>query len=392
MINKNISEMLAKFKELFGDIRPECFFAPGRVNLIGEHTDHNGGYVFPCAISFGIWALAAIKPRDTVKLYSMNFDDKNIIEVPAHGLKYDKKYNWANYPLGVINVLEKHGYALPSGVDILFYGNLPDGAGLSSSAAIEVLTARALNDLFNFNLDGVKIALFAQEAENNFVGMHCGIMDQFASSMGKKNNAVLLDCATLKYEYAPLDLGDYKIVITNSNVPHSLNSSDYNLRRKQCEEAVNYINKITPIKKLCELSPSDFKAVKDAIKTPEALRRARHAITENARTIQAYNALKSGDLMTFGKLMNESHISLRDDYQVTIPELDALAELAWEQDGVAGSRMTGGGFGGCTVSIVKGNLIDNFIKNVGDGYLKRTGRKADFYVTETSDGAGRIEL
>lgn len=392
MNNQNISEMLTRFKELFGDIRPECFFAPGRVNLIGEHTDHNGGYVFPCAISFGIWALAAIKPRDTVRLFSINFPDTGVIEIPVKNIIYNKKNDWANYPLGVINILEKHGYSLPSGLDILFYGNLPEGAGLSSSAAIEVLTARALNDLFNFNLDGVKIALYAQEAENNFVGMRCGIMDQFASSMGKKDCAVLLDCATLKYEYAPLNLGDYKIVITNSNVPHSLNTSNYNLRRQQCEEALNYINKVTPIKKLCELNLSEFKAVKDAIKSPDALKRARHAISENARTIQAVNALKAGDLNTFGKLMNQSHISLRDDYEVTIPELDALAELAWAQDGVVGSRMTGGGFGGCTVSIVKENLIEDFIKNVGENYLKRTGRKADFYVTDTSDGARKINF
>ncbi|MBR0096726.1 MAG: galactokinase [Synergistaceae bacterium] len=384
--------MLKKFQEIFGDNRPECFFAPGRVNLIGEHTDHEGGFVFPCAISFGIKALAAVRPRDTIRLYSLNFDNNKIIEVPINNIKYDKANDWANYPLGVINIFAQHGYNLPSGLDILFSGNLPEGAGLSSSAAIEVLTGRVINDLFNFNLDGVKIALYAQEAENNFVGMHCGIMDQFASSMGRKDHAVLLDCATLKYEYAPLSLGDYKIVITNSNMPHSLNNSAYNLRREQCEAALSDLQKIVKIKKLCELNLSEFKAVKDAIKTPEALKRARHAISENARTLQAVNALKAGDLKTFGELMNASHVSLRDDYEVAIPELDILAELAWACEGVAGSRMTGGGFGGCTVSIVKESFIENFKNKVGENYFKRTGRKADFYVTETSDGARRVEI
>ncbi|MBR1602836.1 MAG: galactokinase [Synergistaceae bacterium] len=386
----NKENLLKSFTELYGDVRPECFFAPGRVNLIGEHTDHEGGYVFPCAIAFGIYALAAVRPRDTVRLYSLNFDNNKIIEVPINNIKYDKANDWANYPLGVINIFERHGYKLPSGLDILFCGNLPEGAGLSSSAAIEVLTGRIINDLFNFNLDGVKIALYAQEAENDFVGMHCGIMDQFASSMGKKDNAVLLDCASLKYEYAPLNLGEYKIVITNSNMPHSLNNSAYNLRREQCEAALSDLQKVIKIKKLCELNLSEFKAVKDAVKSPEALKRARHAISENARTLQAVQALKAGDLKTFGELMNASHISLKDDYEVTIPELDILAELAWAQDGVAGSRMTGGGFGGCTVSIVKESCIDEFKKHVGEKYLVRTGRKADFYVTETADGARKI--
>ena len=386
----NKENLLKSFTELYGDNRPECFFAPGRVNLIGEHTDHEGGYVFPCAIAFGIYALAAVRPRDTVRLYSLNFDNKKIIEVPINNIKYDKANDWANYPLGVINIFERHGYKLPSGLDILFCGNLPEGAGLSSSAAIEVLTGRIINDLFNFNLDGVKIALYAQEAENDFVGMHCGIMDQFASSMGKKDNAVLLDCASLKYEYAPLNLGEYKIVITNSNMPHSLNNSAYNLRREQCEAALSDLQKVIKIKKLCELNLSEFKAVKDAIKSLEALKRARHAISENARTLQAVQALKAGDLKTFGELMNASHISLRDDYEVTIPELDLLAELAWAQEGVAGSRMTGGGFGGCTVSIVKESCIDEFKRSVGEKYLAKTGRKADFYVTETADGARKI--
>ncbi len=384
-------DMAARFREIYGGEKPEAFFAPGRVNLIGEHTDHEGGHVFPCAIAFGIWALAAVRPGKTLRLCSLNFEEKGVVEAPLHALEHDPARGWANYPLGVIRVLEDHGHALPAGLDLLFWGNLPEGAGLSSSAAIEVLTARIANDLFGLGRDGVKLAVLSQEAENKFIGVQCGIMDQFAVSMGKKDHAILLDCAKLEYRYAPLALGDCKLVITNSNVPHSLASSEYNLRRQQCEAALADIRRLRPgIKNLCELSREDFDAVKDAIKTPEALRRARHAITEDARALRAVAALEGGDLATFGELMKGSHLSLRDDYQVTVPELDALAELAWGQPGVVGSRMTGGGFGGCTVSIVKEAAVEDFIREVGEGYTKRTGRTASFYVTETSDGAGRV--
>ena len=394
-------DLTARFYELYGGEKPETFFAPGRVNLIGEHTDHEGGHVFPCAIAFGIWALAAVRPGKTLRLCSLNFEDKGVVEAPVHALEHDpargrqeaRFAGWANYPLGVIRVLEDHGHALPAGLDLLFWGNLPEGAGLSSSAAIEVLTARIANDLFGLGLDGVKLALLSQEAENKFIGVQCGIMDQFAVSMGKKDHAILLDCAKLEYRYAPLALGDCKLVITNSNVPHSLASSEYNLRRQQCEAALADIQRVRPgIKNLCELSREEFDVVKDAIKTPEALRRARHAITEDARALRAVAALEGGDLATFGELMKGSHLSLRDDYQVTVPELDALAELAWVQPGVVGSRMTGGGFGGCTVSIVKEAAVEDFIREVGESYTRRTGRTASFYVTETSDGAGRAAL
>ncbi len=382
--------MIARFHELYGkDARPQLFFAPGRVNLIGEHTDHEGGHVFPCAIAFGIWALAAVRPGKTMRLCSLNFEEKGVMQAPTHGLENDSALGWANYPLGVIRILEDHGCALPAGLDLLFWGNLPEGAGLSSSAAIEVLTARVANDLFSLGLDGVKLAVLSQEAENKFIGVQCGIMDQFTVSMGKKDHAILLDCAKLDYRYAPLPLKDYRIVIANSNVPHSLASSEYNLRRQQCEAALADIARVRPVKKLCALSVEEFDAVKDAIRTPEALRRARHAITEDARTLRAVEALESGNLNIFGELMKASHLSLRNDYEVTIPELDALAELAWDQPGVLGSRMTGGGFGGCTVSIVNEAAVEDFIHSVGEGYTRRTGRTASFYVTETADGAGK---
>ncbi|MCR5347281.1 MAG: galactokinase [Fretibacterium sp.] len=384
-------DMTARFYELYGkDTQPELFFAPGRVNLIGEHTDHEGGHVFPCAIDFGIWALAAVCPGETVRLCSLNFGDQGVVEAPAHGIEHDIARGWANYPLGVLRILEDHGYALPAGLNLLFQGNLPEGAGLSSSAAIEVLTACIVNDLFGFGLDGVKRALLSQEAENRFIGVQCGIMDQFAVSMGKKDHAILLDCAKLDYRYAPLPLGGCRLVIANSNVPHSLASSEYNLRRQQCEAALADIQKVRPAENLCELSEDEFNAVQEAIRTPEALRRARHAVTEDARAVRAVAALEAGDLVTFGELMKGSHLSLRNDYEVTIPELDALAELAWAHPGVVGSRMTGGGFGGCTVSIVERDAVEDFIRVVGEEYARRTGRRASFYVTGTANGAGRV--
>ncbi len=392
-----LEEMYGAFGKIFGsDTGTETFFSPGRVNLIGEHTDHEGGYVFPCAIDFGIYALAQKNSHGTLRLYSMNFDGG--YDCPFE-ISYDdirEKLNgsrsWVNYPLGVANILMKYGHTLTSGLDILYKGNLPDGAGLSSSAALEVLTVRIFSDILGLNIDGVKAALYSQEAENNFVGMHCGIMDQFAVSMGKRNNAVLLNCSTLEYSYAPLELGTCRIVITNSNVPHSLVGSEYNLRRQQCEQALSDIRKVREISCLCGLTPNELDEVSYAVKDPVNLRRAVHAVSENARAIRASQALKSGDLAMFGRLMNASHVSLRDNYAVTVPELDVLAGLAWEFPGVLGSRMTGGGFGGCTVSIVESDRVQAFREHIGSEYERLTGRKASFYETGVTDGAGRIVL
>ncbi len=386
--------ILQEFKKIYGtdlNIEPTKFFAPGRVNLIGEHTDHEGGNVFPCAINLGIYALANLRPGNSVRLCSLNFDEnKTPFEINFSDIKLQDSIKWVNYPLGVINILQNLGHKFNSGIDILYYGNLPDGAGLSSSAAIEVLTARIFNELYNLNLDGVDLAKISQRAENEFVGMHCGIMDQFAVSMGKKNNAVLLNCSSLKYSYAPLNLDSCKIIITNSNVQHSLAGSEYNLRREQCENALKDLQTVKNIKCLCDLTPEEFENLSGSIKNPESFKRAKHVIYENARTLNATEKLKAGDLKAFGKLMDESHISLRDYYQVTIFELDTLAELAWKIPGVYGSRMTGGGFGGCTVSIVDKNIIDEFKNSVGENYKKSTGRSASFYIVDTSDGANKI--
>ena len=388
-----MENMTKTFAKIFGSAIPEKFFAPGRVNLIGEHTDHEGGFVFPCAINLGINALASKREDDLIRLYSMNFDEGIFtpFEIEISEIKSKSEIrSWVNYPLGVVHTLLKHGYKF-GGADILYNGNLPGGAGLSSSAAIEVLTGKIFSEFFNLNIDGVNMAKFSQEAENKFVGMNCGIMDQFAVSMGKKNHAVLLNCSTLEYSYAPLELENYKIVITNSNVPHSLAGSEYNLRRQQCEQALAHIQNVKKISCLCELTPDELDEFSFSVADPVNLRRALHAVNENTRAIRASKALKDGDLNLFGRLMNASHVSLRDNYQVTVPELDTLASLAWKFDGVVGSRMTGGGFGGCTVSIVENDSVEKFINSIGSEYEKICGRKADFYVIETSDGAGRVK-
>ena len=390
-----LEEMYRAYGQIFGsESTAESFFSPGRVNLIGEHTDHEGGYVFPCAIDFGIYALAQKNSLGKLRLYSMNFDgdyDSPFeIEYDRITGKLSDPRSWVNYPLGVVSAIRKHCRQFHSGVDILYYGNLPDGAGLSSSAALEVLTVKIFSELLEFGIDGVNAALYAQEAENNFVGVHCGIMDQFAVSMGRKNHAVLLNCSTLEYSYAPIELGTKRIIITNSNVPHSLAGSEYNLRRQQCENALADIKRVRDISCLCDLSVNELDELAYTVKDPVNLRRAFHAVSENERAKRAAEALRAGDLQTFGRLMNASHVSLRDNYAVTVPELDILASLAWEFPGVVGSRMTGGGFGGCTVSIVEGEKVSGFKSHIGAEYERLTGRRASFYETGITDGAGRI--
>ena len=394
-IHDMYGRMLSRFQELFGTDggTPALFRSPGRVNLIGEHTDYNGGHVFPCAISLGIWALAA--PRqgtDRVRLHSMNFEADGTTEAPACGLEYREERGWANYPLGVLRVLEEAGHPLPAGLDLLFWGDLPGGAGLSSSASIEVLTARVADGLFGMGLQGVETALLAQRAENDFVGMKCGIMDQFAITMGRRNCAVFLDCRTLDFKLVPLNLDGFRIVISNTNKPHALAGSEYNLRRAQCEAALEDLRRVRPVKALGELTEPGFKYLSGVIRNPVNLRRARHAVTENQRTLDAARALSLADLRTFGLLMRASHLSLRDDYEVTCPELDALAELAWRQPGVIGARMTGAGFGGCTVNVVERHLVSRFIRDVGAGYELQMGCAPRFYVADAADGAAKVRL
>ncbi len=384
-------QVLTKFKELFGDegdIR--VYFAPGRVNLIGEHTDYNGGHVFPCALAIGTYGVARKRADKKLRFFSMNFEQLGVLESSIEGLKPEKEADWTNYPKGVIWAFGEKGMQVDTGMDLLLFGNIPNGSGLSSSASVEVLTGYILKDLFGFDVTNQELALIGQFSENKFNGVNCGIMDQFAIAMGKAEYAIFLDTATLKYEYAPVRLKNEKIVISCSNKKRGLGDSKYNERRAECEEALAELQKVVDIKSLGELSEEQFEEYKGAIGSEVRMRRAKHAVYENQRTLKAVEALKENDVETFGKLMNASHVSLRDDYEVTGIELDTLVEEAWKVDGVTGSRMTGAGFGGCTVSIVKDEAVEHFIEAVGSAYEKKIGYSADFYVVEIGDGPSRL--
>ena len=388
MIQQNV---LDKFKELFGadgDIR--VYFAPGRVNLIGEHTDYNGGHVFPCALTIGTYMAARKRDDRKLRFYSMNFDNLGVVESSLDEFTPDPDGLWINYPMGVMWAFEGRGMKLESGLDIVLFGNIPNGSGLSSSASLEVVTGYMLKDIYGFDVTNQDIALIGQYSENNYNGCNCGIMDQFASAMGKKDNAIFLDCNTLDFEYAPIVLDGAKIVVTNSMVKHSLVTSAYNDRRNESAQALKDLQTVCDIKTLGDLTDEEFEAHKDAIKDEVARKRGKHAVYENQRTIKAVKALKENDIETFGKLMNASHVSLRDDYEVSCEEIDVLVDLAWETEGVIGSRITGGGFGGCTVSIVKNDAVDHFIDKLGKAYKEKTGHEAEFYVVEIGDGAKEI--
>lgn len=382
-------KLIQRFKELYGkqgEVR--VYFAPGRVNLIGEHTDYNGGHVFPCALTLGTYGIVRDREDRVLRFYSANFEKLGVIETSLDDLIPDKAAGWTNYPKGVMWAFEKRGYQLTHGMDILIYGNIPNGSGLSSSASLEVLTGLILKDTFGFEqVSMIDVALIGQDSENNFNGCNCGIMDQFASAMGKKDHAIFLDTNTLNYEYAPVVLEDAKIVITNSKVKHSLVNSAYNDRRNECETALKELQSVVNIKTLGDLTEEEYEAHKDAIKDPVRQKRAKHAVYENQRTIRAVEALKNNDVELFGKLMNASHKSLRYDYEVSCEEIDILVDLAQTMPGVIGSRITGGGFGGCTVSIVKNDTVDAFIREIGKTYQEKVGHEAEFYVVEIGDGA-----
>lgn len=383
-------KLLAGFREVFKTEADNVYFAPGRVNLIGEHTDYNGGYVFPCALNIGTYL--AVKKRTDKKchFYSENFAHLGIIEVDLDNFNYDVKDDWANYPKGCIREVQKLGNELGYGLDLYYYGNIPNGAGLSSSASIELVTLVMLNEEYGLNIDRIELVKMGQRAENQFVGVNCGIMDQFAIGMGKANHAILLDTGNLKYQYAPLNIEGYSLVVTNTNKRRGLADSKYNERRAECETALEILKQYKDINALCELSLAEFETLSDKIQAEVIRKRARHAISENERTILAKKALDEGNLVEFGRLMNQSHVSLRDDYEVTGKELDILASLAWAQEGVIGSRMTGAGFGGCTISIVKNECIAAFKENVEREYEKTIGYKPTFYVVLVGDGAKKL--
>lgn len=384
-------EVLAKFKELFGEEGEiGVYFAPGRVNMIGEHTDYNGGHVFPCALTIGTYGVARKRADKKLRFYSMNFETLGVIESSVEGLKPEKEADWTNYPKGVIWAFGEKGMSVDCGMDLVLFGNIPNGSGLSSSASVEVLTGFILRDMYGFDVTNQDLALIGQYSENQFNGVNCGIMDQFAIAMGKAGHAIFLDTATLNYEYAPIRLEHAKIVISCSNKKRGLGDSKYNERRSECEQALAEIGEVAGIRALGDLTEEQFEQCKNSVKDEVCRKRAKHAVYENQRTIQAVEALRQNDVALFGKLMNESHVSLRDDYEVTGAELDTLVEEAWKIEGVIGSRMTGAGFGGCTVSIVKDEAVDTFIERVGAAYREKIGYDADFYVVEIGDGPTKI--
>jgi galactokinase len=385
----NTDQLKETFSGLYGEDenRVSLFFSPGRVNLIGEHTDYNGGYVFPCALSFGTYLALRKNNKRLVRFATTNFDHRGELNLDE---PFEKEGNsWINYPAGVLNEFRKKAKEI-DGVDLLYSGDIPNGAGLSSSASIEMVTAFAMNEVFRFGFDRMELVKISQKAENNFVGVNCGIMDQFASGMGAADHALFLNCDTLDYKRVPLKLDGMKIVIANTNKRRGLADSKYNERRAQCESAVEEISKEKKIKHLSDLNLDEFNALSHLISDATVRRRARHVITENNRTLRAIEALNQGDVASFGQLMNQSHDSLRDDYEVTGKELDILVEEARKIDGTIGSRMTGAGFGGCTVSIVTEDSVEAFIRDVGKGYQERTGLKADFYVAEIGDGSKQV--
>lgn len=381
-------ELKSAFEKIYGQPADAVYFAPGRVNLIGEHTDYNGGYVFPCALSFGTYLLIRKNGGNTVRFHSLNQPDA--VEVPLEKLTTRLENSWANYLIGVFAQFIKKGVKIDEGFDILIWGDVPTGAGLSSSASLEVVTAYALNDQLGTGYDRTELALMSQKAEHEFALVNCGIMDQFAAAQGKKDHAIFLNCDTLEFDLVPVKLNGIKVLISNTHSPHKLDSGAYNQRVAECKKAVEQLNKVRPIKYLAELTEEEFKKIESAITDETAKKRARHVVSEVQRTKDAVKALRAGDILLFGKLMNASHVSLRDDYEVTGPELDTMVEEAWKIDGVIGSRMTGGGFGGCTVSLVKDEAIDTFIKNVGAAYEAKIGIKPEFYIAEIGDGACRL--
>lgn len=379
--------LLQEFKDVYGEyLDVNVYFAPGRVNLIGEHIDYSGGHVLPCALTLGTYGAVRKRPDKKLRFYSMNFPAEGVKEYSTGSYKMEDEKDWTNYPRGVMWVFEEMGMKLPCGMDLLIYGDLPGGAGLSSSASLEVLTGFILRDLFGFEVTGEQLAVYGQRAENEFCGVNCGIMDQFAVAMGKKDHGIYLNTSDLSFEYIPVKLPGMKLIIANSNKKHSLNESKYNERRQECEKALEELQASVGINNLCDLDEATYDVYQAAVQDEIRKKRAHHAVYENSRTRKAAEALKANDIQTFGKLMNESHRSLSEDYEVTGDEMDALVEAAWQQEGVIGSRMTGGGFGGSTISIVREECVDSFMEGVAKYYTEKTGLNADFYLVEIGNG------
>ena len=383
----SVEQVRADFAKVFGVEADHTFFSPGRINLIGEHTDYNGGHVFPAAISLGTYGAARKRDDQLLRFFSGNFEEKGIIEVPLENLHFEPEHNWTNYPKGVLHFLQEAGHTIDQGIDIYVYGNIPNGSGLSSSASLELLTGVIAEKLFDLQLERLDLVKIGKLTENEFIGVNSGIMDQFAIGMGADQRAIYLDTNTLEYDLVPLDLKDNVVVIMNTNKRRELADSKYNERRAECEKAVEELNFKLSIATLGELDEWSFDEYSYLIEDENRLKRARHAVFENQRTLQARAALQAGDLEKFGRLMNASHVSLEHDYEVTGLELDTLVHTAWEQEGVLGARMTGAGFGGCAIALVAKDAVESFKENVGRKYQEVVGYAPSFYIAEVAGGS-----
>ena len=381
------AELIQAFSAIFGQEPDATFFSPGRINLIGEHTDYNGGHVFPAAITLGTYGAARKRDDQKLRFYSGNFEDLGVIEVDLTDLVFKKEDNWTNYPKGVLKFLQEAGHVIDTGMDVYVFGNIPNGSGLSSSASLELLIGIIAEELFALKLDRLDLVKIGKKTENEFIGVNSGIMDQFAIGMGADQRAIYLDTNTLEYELVPLDLGNHVIVIMNTNKRRELADSKYNERRAECEKAVEELQAALDIQTLGELDEATFDEYAYLIQDANRLKRARHAVSENQRTLKAKAALVAGDLERFGRLVNASHVSLEHDYEVTGIELDTLAHTAWEQEGVLGARMTGAGFGGCGIAIVAKDKVEVFKEAVGKTYTDIVGYPPSFYLAEIAGGS-----
>lgn len=381
-----VSELHKQFAAIFGAQADQVFFSPGRINLIGEHTDYNGGHVFPAAISLGTYGAARKREDRLLRFFSGNFQEEGVIEVSLDALDFDQDHGWVNYAKGVLHFLEQAGHVLDSGMDVYVYGTIPNGAGLSSSASLELLIGVIAEQLYKLQVDRLELVKIGKQTENDFIGVNSGIMDQFAIGMGADQRAIYLDTTSLDYELLPLDLQDNVVVIMNTNKRRELADSKYNERRSECETALAELQTVLDIQSLGELDVWDFDAHSYLIQDPNRLKRARHAVFENQRTLQARHALEAGDLEIFGRLMNASHVSLEQDYEVTGIELDTLVHTAWAQEGVLGARMTGAGFGGCALALVAKDKVADFTAAVGRHYEEQIGYAPSFYIAQVAGG------
>lgn len=379
-------ELGESFERRFGHPAEHFFFSPGRVNLIGEHTDYNGGHVFPAAISVGTYAAVSLRDDNEIHAFSANFKDAGMVSFAKDDLKIRQYDSWVKYVRGVISELSKLGHEVPRGFNLAIVGDMPTASGLSSSASLELLIGVMLNDLFDFGMDTLSLVKLGQAVENDYLGLQTGIMDQFAVAFGQEKQAIFLDTNTMDYEMVPADFGDYELVIMTTNKKRELVDSKYNERRAETQKALEELQAVTDIKSLGDLTTEEFEKIVDHISSPVNQRRARHAVAENERTVLAKKALSEHDMKRFGELLTESHNSLRDDYEVTGVELDTLVSAAMAQPGVLGARMTGAGFGGSAIALVAKSEADNFAAAVGKVYNEKIGYQASFFVADIVDG------